>query len=89
MTQAAQTTVVSPAEYLAFERASELRHEYIDGQVVAMTGGTFEHAVIAGNIAGELRAALRDRACWVCPADIRTRFSGSLWPPIEGTTDTR
>lgn len=77
MAHAVQQTTVSPAEYLALERASELRHEYIDGQIVGMTGGTFEHSVIAGNVAGELREALRDRTCWVCPADMRVKIETS------------
>lgn len=63
MTEALEQTIISPADDLAFVRASEERHEYIDGQIVAMTGGTFTHAVIAGNVAGQLRQALGDRPC--------------------------
>jgi len=77
MAQAVQPTIVSPADYLTFERASEERHEYIEGQIVLMTGGTFTHAVIEGNIAGELHQALRDRPCWVCPADMRLKIEES------------
>jgi Uma2 family endonuclease len=77
MTEALEQTIVSPADYLAFERGSEERHEYIDGQIVAMTGGTFAHAVIAGNVAREIGEALRDRACWVCPADMRVKIEAS------------
>ncbi len=36
-----------PEEYLAFERASEVKHEYADGEVFAMSGGTFEHSACA------------------------------------------
>jgi Uma2 family endonuclease len=57
-TTTAHPTVASPADYLAFERAAEERHEYIDGRIVALSRGSFAHAVIAGNIAGELGAAL-------------------------------
>lgn len=77
MAQATQATTVTVADYLAFERASEQRHEFIDGQIVAMTGGTFEHAVIAGNVARELGNALGDRPCWVCPADMRIKIEAS------------
>ena len=77
MAQAIQPRAISAADYLAFERASEERHELIDGQIVAMTGGTFEHAVIAGNVARELGKALRDRPCWVCPADMRIKIEAS------------
>ena len=77
MAQAIQPRAISAADYLAFERASEERHELIDGQIVAMTGGTFEHAVIAGNVARELGKTLRDRPCWVCPADMRIKIEAS------------
>lgn len=77
MADPARKDVVSAADYLAFERGSEERHELIDGHVVAMTGGTFAHAVIAGNVAGELRQALGDRPCWVCPADMRVKIEAS------------
>ena len=38
------------AEYLAFEEAAELRHEFLDGEVRAMSGGTYEHALIGANL---------------------------------------
>ena len=77
MAQATQPTIVSPAEYLTFERDSEERHEFIDGRIAALTPGNFEHAVIAGNVAGELGMALRDRRCWVCPAGMRIKIEAS------------
>lgn len=77
MTEVLQHTIVSPADYLAFERASEERHEYIDGQIVAMTGGTFRHSVIAIRIASELSQTLSGRPCWVCSADLRIKIEAS------------
>lgn len=77
MTQAAASTRLPPAEYLALERSSEIRHEYADGEIFAMTDGTLEHNLIAANIAGELRAALKDRRCFVCPSDMRVKISAS------------
>ncbi len=77
MADPARQHLVSPAEYLAFERAAEERHELIDGHVVAMTGGTFAHTVIAGNVARVLGNALHDLPCWVCPADMRVKIEAS------------
>src|SRR5882724_4217889 len=58
-------------EYVAFEEASESRHEYFDGEVFAMAGGTPEHAALCmavsealGHLKGPCRAfneALRVR----------------------------
>lgn len=63
--------MVSPEAYLELERAAEVRHELVDGEIVAMWGGTWEHSLIAQNIGGELRAALRSKPCQVLNSDLR------------------
>lgn len=77
MGQAALQTKLSPEEYLAFERESTERHEYADGEIFAMSGGTIEHAEIAGNVIGELRTALAGRGCRVLTADMRIHIEAS------------
>jgi Uma2 family endonuclease len=67
----AERTKMSPQEYLAFERASEVKHEYADGEIFAMSGCTLEHSSIAANVMGELRNALRGRPCRVLTSDMR------------------
>jgi Uma2 family endonuclease len=62
---------LSEQKYLAFERAAEERHEYADGKIFAMAGGTWEHSLIASNIGGELRNALIERPCTVHGSDMR------------------
>ena len=42
---------ISPEEYLAGERQSEWRHEYIDGQVYAMVGASRPHNLIVNALA--------------------------------------
>jgi Uma2 family endonuclease len=61
----------APEEYLALERAAEFKSEYIDGEIVAMTGGSRAHSLIAGNVLGELRSALREQPCEVHGSDLR------------------
>lgn len=56
-------------EYLALERQSEERHEYIDGQIYAMAGESNEHADITVNLVGELRSQLKDTPCRVWTKD--------------------
>lgn len=63
----------TPDEYLRFEREAPERHELIDGEIVAMSGGTFEHALIAGNATTALGNTLRGRACFVCSPDMRIK----------------
>src|SRR5688572_13817223 len=60
-------------EYLAIERASDTRREYLDGVVYATGGASPRHVQVVGNIAGELRARLRDRPCLVYATDLRVR----------------
>lgn len=73
MANAAQVTKLTPEEYLAFERASETKHEYVDGEVFAMSGGTREHSLIGQNIARELGNALLDWPCEVHGSDMRVK----------------
>lgn len=50
-------------EYLAREEYATVRHEFVDGQVFAMTGATKRHRTIAGNIYAALRAQIRGSRC--------------------------
>jgi Uma2 family endonuclease len=61
----------SRAEYLAIERAASYRSEYLDGQIVAMSGRSRAHSLIAANLIRVLGTALRDRPCEVHGSDLR------------------
>lgn len=52
-------------EYLALERESEVRYEYWNGEVFAMSGGTLHHDRIMGNVFELLRTQLRRKGCEV------------------------
>lgn len=65
---------VTPADYLADERRSEHRSEYVDGAVFAMTGASRRHNLISLNVAAELRAQLRGRECETYITDMRVRI---------------
>lgn len=73
MVQAQPKPFLSPEEYLAIERESETRSEYFEGEMFAMSGGSYVHNVIVGNLVGELRQQLKKRPCTVCPNDQRVR----------------
>ena len=62
-----------PPDYLSLERSAAFKSEYIDGEIVAMSGGSFAHNLIAANIAGELRAQLRQGSCMVTSSDQRVK----------------
>lgn len=60
-------------DYLELEACSDVRHEFLDGEVWAMVGGSPEHAAVAATIAGMLRQALQRRPCRVFSSDLRVR----------------
>ena len=64
-------TKLTPEEYLEFERKSEIKHEYFDGEIFAMSGAKRNHNVIAWNIGGELRQKLKGKNCEAYPGDMR------------------
>jgi len=64
---------LTPEEYLAIERRSETRSEYLDGETFAMTGGSRNHNLIVLNIGRELSLQLKKRACEVYASDLRVR----------------
>ena len=72
-----QQTYVSPEEYLALERESEFKSEYLDGVVYAMTGASLTHIQIVSNITGELYAQLRGRPCRALPTEMKVRVPDS------------
>lgn len=75
--------IISPEEYLAFERNAEFKHEYFDGQVYAMAGTSSRHNRICRNMIVELDRLLRGSSCEPYFADIRTKLeSGYTYPDV-------
>jgi Uma2 family endonuclease len=68
---------MSYAEYVAFEEQSDIRHEFLAGEVHAMAGGTPEHGALAVAISSELRLALRDKPCRVYSSDVAVRIQAT------------
>ncbi|NEP89246.1 MAG: Uma2 family endonuclease [Okeania sp. SIO2C2] len=64
---------MSPEEYLEWEAKQEFRHEYVDGEVLAMTGGSLPHNDIALNFYTALRPHVRQRGCRVNVSDAQVQ----------------
>jgi len=60
---AAKQHVISVDEYLEGEMRSDVRHEYLAGEVYAMAGAEEKHNCISPNLAFHLRGASRGKAC--------------------------
>ncbi|OUC16331.1 MAG: hypothetical protein B0A82_02055 [Alkalinema sp. CACIAM 70d] len=73
--QAEEKKSYTPDEYLDFEGNSDTRHEYINGEIIPMTGGTPEHNEIASILNAALRMSLKGQPYSIFVADQR------LWIP--------
>jgi Uma2 family endonuclease len=67
----------TPEEYLALERLSEIRHEYLDGTVYAMAGETPEHSIICFNLGGIMHTQLGDKPCQGFSPNMKVRTDQS------------
>ena len=59
------------AQYAALERESSTKHEFFDGEIYAMPGGTEDHAALAVSTLAALLATVGDRPCRVSSSDLR------------------
>ena len=83
---------LSVEEWRALERTShDVKHEYIDGSVFAMAGGTLDHSRIAVNVVVALDTALGDGPCSVYNSDAAVRVSPTryTYPDATVTCDER
>ncbi len=62
------------AEYLAAEEHAEVKHEFIRGEIFAMSGGTPEHGRLASNMAIAIGSGLVGKPCAVFSSDTRMRI---------------
>ncbi|MES1025552.1 Uma2 family endonuclease [Gloeocapsa sp. BRSZ] len=81
MTQALEQRTYTDEEYLNIEVTSEERHEYVNGEIRLMTGGTPNHNDIAGNLYVLLKLALKgkpyrtfyaDQRLWIADRNLYT-----------------
>ncbi len=68
---------LTPAEYLAIEVASEGRHEFYDGEMFAMSGGSYWHNLVKDNLAHAVRNRLAGRSCTVLTSDQRVKVDAT------------
>jgi Uma2 family endonuclease len=66
-------------EYFRFEERSPSRHEYVRGEVYALSGATVRHGTIAGNVFARLFAAAGDGPCRVFMNGMRVQVAGDVY----------
>lgn len=73
MPAVAKQQYLSVDDYLEGEEYSDIRHEYVAGQVFAMVGTTLAHTIINGNLFAALHGHLRGSGCTVVATDMKVR----------------
>lgn len=84
--------ILTEHEYLAGERLSVVKHEYVAGGVFAMAGASKVHGTLAGNAFIALRQHLRGTPCGVWMADMKVRVQADnayYYPDLVVTCDER
>lgn len=82
----------TPEEYFTWEEQQLERHEYLDGEVYAMSGGTQNHSDIAMNFGALLKSHLRGGGCKTFNSDLRIKIFESnkyVYPDLSVTCDDR
>ena len=74
MEKSQEVSMMSVEEYLRFEETAPIRHEYVDGEIFEMTGGTLAHNTICLNIATLLRSQLKGSPCRAYMEAIKVRI---------------
>ena len=82
---ATQTRQMTVDEYLVFDEQSEIRNEYIDGDIYPMTGGSANHGLIMSYTIGTLNSLLDQSECFVYPSDMRVRIDDTkyVYPDVS------
>ena len=81
MQNQAYQLIITEADYLAGEQDGQQKHEYIDGQVYAMSGASANHNRLAGNLYGELRQHLKGQPCQAYTADMKVKIDTRYFYP--------
>src|SRR5262245_27581136 len=67
-------TRFSSNDYLRHERNAEFRSEYLDGEIIAMTGASRSHNLIVANLTRELTQRFKGKPCELYANDMRVRI---------------
>lgn len=73
----AQKRRLTAAEYLAIESTAEIRHEFLDGEMFAMSGGSLWHNLIKDNFARAVANRLSGGACRLVTSDQRLKVDAT------------
>lgn len=67
--------IISEQAYLEMEKASAIKHEFVDGYIFAMVGSSRMHNKIALNIGSAMHQHLKDTPCEVYMSDVKLKIA--------------
>jgi Uma2 family endonuclease len=82
--------LMSPQAFLDWEATQELRYEYVNGDVFAMSGGTVPHNDLAVNLLLALAPQVRAQGCRINVSDVKVKIRRRFrYPDLVVTCDER
>lgn len=85
MTQPVEKRRYTAQEYLRLEREALDKHEFHNGEILAMSGGTIAHSLITANVNATLHASLKGNPCRVYDSNLRvcaSRIGTYVYPDV-------
>ncbi|MCY7407977.1 MAG: Uma2 family endonuclease [Alkalinema sp. CAN_BIN05] len=81
---------MTPEEFFAWEKNQEIRYEYVNGDVIAMAGGTIAHNDLAVSLLLRLAPHVKSRGCRINVADVKVQIRQRYrYPDLVVTCDDR
>ena len=82
---AIETLQMTVEQYLAFDEASDIQHEFIDGELIPMPGGSGPHNLVVARTTIALGVALEDRDCFIFGSQMRVSVDENkyLFPDVS------
>jgi len=76
-----ENDLISAEDYLQSELTREIKHELINGNVLAMAGASKNHERLSGNIYGEFRSHLKASSCEAFSSDMKVKVGSNFFYP--------
>lgn len=70
-------SLLTPEDYLTFEREADSRHEFLDGEIFQMAGESLSHSRVCMNLAREVGNKLKGRLCEALSPNMKVRTSNA------------
>jgi len=81
MSTVSRSKVITENDYLAAELESDIRHEFVNGEIYAMSGAKATHNRISGNIFAEVHSQLKSGNCDTFAADMKVKAGSNYFYP--------